>query len=351
MDNASPATSMKPMEPVLFARIGWMKYYNGPMIGDERPRGGGKYNKTGTGHEAFNFHEIEGRLFGYFQPQMQASKIKLERIVPGTTEEMLKRVLAIFIATDPEHGSQRVIGWYRNATVYRNPQPSPPKERNGFNYFLVAEVSKAVLLPTDRRTQIVPGGKGGFGQANICYLYDQSSKSKSAKWMSEALDFVQSYESENLLVNPQAEATPAVIDTVEQEFERAAGFQPNSKIRKAVELHAMGRAEREFNARGYQVEDVSKRRPYDLLCTKSEGVKYVEVKGSQGVGIDVVLTAGEVDFIQKNSADCVLCVVGGITVKGSRKPKTSGGTLSLAEPFDLSTGSLKALAYTFRRKL
>jgi hypothetical protein len=70
---------------------------------------------------------------------MQASKIRLERIVPGTRGDLLNGVLVVFIATHPEQRSQRIVGWYRNATVYRNYRPSPPKERNGFNYFLVAE--------------------------------------------------------------------------------------------------------------------------------------------------------------------------------------------------------------------
>ncbi len=301
------------------------------------------------GNEAFNFHEIGGQLFGYFQPQMQASKIKLERIVPGTHGDVLNRVLVVFVATDPEQGSQRIVGWYRNATVYRNSQSSPPKERNGSNYFLVAEAPEAVLLPTHLRTQIVPGGKGGFGQANICYLFEQNGKSKPGKWVSEALEFVQSYDNENLLLNPQAEAAPGVIESVEIEIERSAGFQPNSKIRKVVELHAMGRAEKEFKTQGYEVEDVSKKRPYDLYCTKSNEVKYVEVKGTQSDGMDIVLTAGEVNFIQKNGANSVLCVVHGITVKGRRRPKALGGKLSL-EPFDLSAGVLKPLAFTFRRK-
>jgi len=349
MATQSPA-SFKPIEPVLFARIGWMKYYKGPMTGDERPQGGGKYNKTGVGNEAFNFHEIGGRLFGYFQPQMQASKIKLERIVPGVRGDVLDDVLVVFVATDPEQGSQRIIGWYRNATVYRNRRSSPPKERNGFNYFLVAKECDAVLLPTHLRTQIVPGGKGGFGQANICYLYEQSGKSKPAKWVSDAMEFVQSYDNENLLVNPQAEAAPGVVGSVEVEIERSAGFQPNSKVRKAVELHAMGRAEKEFRKRGYEVEDVSKKRPYDLHCTKPNEVKYVEVKGTQSDGIDIVLTAGEVNFIEKNGPASILCIVHGIAVNGTRKPKASGGKVSLLEPFDLSSGLLKPLAFTFHRK-
>lgn len=350
MDNPSPTHPQEPSEPVLFARIGWMKYYNGPMAGDERPRGGGKYNKTGVGNEAFNFHKVSSRLFGYFQPQMQASKIKLERIVPGTHEDALAGVLVVFIATDPEQGSQRVIGWYRNATVYRNRHSSPPNERNGFNYFLVAEARDAVLLPTYLRTQVVPGGKGGFGQANICYLYEQDGKSKSARWVSEALDFVQNYDRENLLVNPEAEAAPAVIESVELEVERSAGFQPNSKIRKAIELHAMGRAQKEFGSRGYEVKDVSRKEPYDLRCTKAQEVKYVEVKGTQTHGTDIVLTAGEVNFIEKNAPHSVLCVVHGITVTGRRSPKASGGKLGLMEPFDLSAGTLKPLAFTFARK-
>ncbi len=336
-------------QPVLFARTGWMKYYNGPLVGDEKPRGGGKYTKTGLGHEAFNFHEIGGQLFGFFQPQMQASKIKLERIVPGTREDVLKGVLVVFVATDQEQGSQRVVGWYRNATVYRNPQSSPSKERNGFYYYLIAEAREAVLLPTHLRTYLIPGGKGGFGQANICYFYEQNGKSKPMKWVPGALEFAQNYENENLLVNPQAEAAPGVVHSVEVEIERSAGFQPNSKIRKAVELYAMGRVEKEFKNRGYEVKDVSQKRPYDLHCSKSDEVKYVEVKGTQSSGLDIVLTAGEVKFIEANKTNCVLGVVHGIEVKGKGRPKASGGKVSMTEPFDLADGLLKPIAFTFRR--
>jgi hypothetical protein len=347
---SSQASLGKLKPPVLFARIGWMKYYNGPLIGDEKPMGGGKYTKTGLGHEAFNFHEIGGRLFGFFQPQMQALKIRLERVVPGTHEDVLKGVLVVFVATDPEQGSQRIVGWYRNATIYRNPQSSPPSERDSFPYFLVAEAREAVLLPTHLRTYLVPGGKGGFGQANLCYLYEQNGKSKQMKWVPGAIEFVLNYENENLLVNPQAEAAPAVVHSVEEEIERAAGFQPNPEIRKAVELHAMSLAEQEFKNRGYEVKDVSQRRPYDLLCTKADEVKYVEVKGLQSDGLIIVLTPGEVKFIGENKANCVLCVVHGIVVSGNGRPKASGGQLSLAEPFDLADGLLKPLSFTFRRK-
>src|SRR5438477_1855351 len=89
---------------------------------------------------------------------------------------------------------------------------------------------------------------------------------------------------------PQAEAAPGVVHSVEVEIERSAGFQPNPKIRKAVELYAMGQVQNEFKNRGYEVKDVSQKRPYDLHCSRSDEVKYVEVKGTQGNGLDIVLT-------------------------------------------------------------
>jgi len=138
-----------------------------------------------------------------------------------------------------------------------------------------------------------------------------------------------------------------VSDRLAEEIERKAGFQPNSKIRKAVELHAMRLAEIEMQKRGYEVKDVSSKKPYDLYCEKKGKCKYVEVKGTQGIGLEIVLTAGEVNFINKNKSNCILCVVHGIKIKGARKPKASGGALKLKAPFDLSDGELRPIAFTF----
>src|SRR6266550_8499147 len=49
MDNPSTANPEKPLEPVLFARIGWMKYYNGPMTGDERQEGAASITRQAWG--------------------------------------------------------------------------------------------------------------------------------------------------------------------------------------------------------------------------------------------------------------------------------------------------------------
>jgi hypothetical protein len=49
---------------VLFVRIGWMRFYEGPQPGDKRPIGGGKYNQSAIGHEAYNFSPHESKLYG-----------------------------------------------------------------------------------------------------------------------------------------------------------------------------------------------------------------------------------------------------------------------------------------------
>ena len=67
---------------ILLARVGWMRFYNGSIPGDERPVGGGGYNKIKIGHEVYNFHDSGSYLYGYFQPTMAADAVALERIDP-----------------------------------------------------------------------------------------------------------------------------------------------------------------------------------------------------------------------------------------------------------------------------
>ena len=93
-----------------------MKYYAGPQSGDERPKGGGRYNKENIGHEVFNFAEFDGRLYGY-----AAASINLKRIDPiAGAANKLEDVLLIFVAR------QHIVGWYRDATVYPSARPKFP---------------------------------------------------------------------------------------------------------------------------------------------------------------------------------------------------------------------------------
>ncbi len=109
---------------VLFARIGHMEYYEGQQPGDERPVAGGKYNKKNIGHEVYNFKNVHGYLYGYFQPYYRKHSkspvtVNLGRIDPSTKKAAhVDGVLVIFVATTPDNG-QAIVGWYRDGARNR----------------------------------------------------------------------------------------------------------------------------------------------------------------------------------------------------------------------------------------
>src|SRR5436309_5595562 len=159
---------------VLFARIGWMVQYAGPQPGDERPTGGGGYNKKKVGHELFNFYDFGGRLYGFVRAKNDS--IRLKRIDPAAGKAgKLEDVLVIFVA------KQRIVGWYSGAVVHSTTASFPVVAKEAIRKYLSqtrtktfklegyrfeAPLAGAVLLPTYRRTHEIPGHvKGGFGQS------------------------------------------------------------------------------------------------------------------------------------------------------------------------------------------
>jgi hypothetical protein len=85
-------------------------------------------------------------------------------------------------------GGQYVVGWYKDATVYRKAQPSSAEERQKFSCFAGTPAGDAFRLPERKRVWRIPGGKGNLGTANVWYLYDETGNPKSgAGWLNEAL--------------------------------------------------------------------------------------------------------------------------------------------------------------------
>jgi hypothetical protein len=338
---------------VIFARVGWMTYYAGPQTGDEKPIGGGRNNKTNIGHEVFNFTDFGGRLYGFVRAADR--RIKLARIDPTSKGEILNDVLVVFVA------KQRVIGWYRAATVHQTEVRFPTdvtkeiKERlkrvktKGFSierYSFECSTESAVLLPKYERTHEIPGGiKGGFGQSNICYAYGNDGKRKSAPWINDAVSYVLNYGKENLLKNRIADNESEEAATMSQE--QAAGFQSNPAIRSAVEKFAMSKAHSTLAAMGYtNLTDTSKLRPYDFTCAKHGRTFFAEVKGTQTTGTALILTRGEVEHINSHPADCILVLVHSVTV--SAKEMVSGGEVEVTESWKLHPDDLRPVQYIWR---
>lgn len=191
--------------PVLFCNVGWMKHYDG-IDGDKIDRGG-SYNKDSIGHEVCNFSNINGKVYGYVQPTGQ---IKIERLGAGKNEDFAQGVTVIWTA-GPDAGGTAVVGWYKNARVYRESQtiknPTPLQKKNGLNsYWISALASDATLLPVESRHLMIPRAvKGGIGQSNVWY----ADKPESAEIVARVLRLV---ESEDMDCLPDVDAGTAGLE-------------------------------------------------------------------------------------------------------------------------------------------
>lgn len=260
---------------VLFARIGWMTYYDGPQPGDERPKGGGAYNRKNIGHEVFNFAEFGGCLYGFVRTK--SGYINLARIEPSSAgHESLDDVLVIFVA------GQHVVGWYRKATVHATNSRLPVSvakemtrrlKQSGTKGFEVeghrfeAKVENAVLLPLHERNKTkwgIPGNvKGGFGEYNIRYPYRLNHASNYAAWMNKATQYVLNYSGSNLLNEHYPDLNPEEAAAVAQE--KGQGFHSDPRIRRIIEEHAMNEAKKELKRE--DIPTSQKRLPRSLTIT------------------------------------------------------------------------------------
>lgn len=162
--------------PILFCNVGWMTRYDG-IDGDKIQRDG-SYNKNSIGHEVCNFSNINGKVYGYVQPTGQ---IKIEKLGAGKKDDYLNGVTVIWTA-GPDSGGTAIVGWYKNATVFRELQkiknPTKLQKSNGLDsYRIVAAASDATLLPFDKRSFMIPRAvKGGIGQSNVWYANSPESE-------------------------------------------------------------------------------------------------------------------------------------------------------------------------------
>jgi hypothetical protein len=333
---------------VLFARIGWMHFYDGPRPGDERPIGGGGYNKTGLGNEAYNFHRTGGRLYGYFQLPGPNHEIRLERIDPAASDsDTLKNVLVIFLAKRPEDGGQFIVGWYRNAECLRNPANRSPSKPRGFGHYCSATAEKCVLVPTIKRKHKLFSGKGQLGQANVCYPLNSDGTKKSGRWIQRALSYIADYRAENVLDEPESAVADEIAIAAEKALSGAVGqgFARTPEERRAIEKHSMGVAARYFRDQHFQVRDVSATRSYDLVCKRGKREIHVEVKGTTTAGSSIILTANEVKHAWDQHNSCVLFILHSIKLL---RLKATGGKRLLFDPWQPKKNQLTPICYKYR---
>jgi HNH endonuclease len=173
---------------MIFLNIAWMKNYDGETD-DDKPIDGGIWDEK---NEVCNFANVNSRCYGFVYPK-NLGPINIDRIGADPTSEKIHDVTVIWTAKHDNFGTV-VVGWYNNATLYRNPQQvknSPQHHKNNVEVFY-AECSfdDATLLPERQRTFQIPRGEGGMGQYLIWYADNKSgpqTKQKLSKYIDEYL--------------------------------------------------------------------------------------------------------------------------------------------------------------------
>lgn len=326
---------------VLF-RVGWAEFYNG----NEDPVGGGSWNTNEVGGELYNFLLHNSNLYGYVRAS-RSGKLNICRVDPGCELELCDNALVVWVATHPTEGGQRVIGWYRNATLYRNIQDGLIHKKRGWH--VKCRASDATLLPVHARVEMVPSGALGMGQSNVRFLYDVKGEWNPPECWQRVADYIDGYAGENLITDSLADVVYAAEGVLER-AQSGQGRQLSAEERSAVEWRAMKIATSHYEKLGWQVDDsVHKSKPYDLRCTRRGQCLTVEVKGTKGNGASVLLTRNEVLHARSNPKTSVLCVVSDIKLKYKNKSiEASGGELKLVAPFDPKSKALEAIAYHYQ---
>ena len=203
------------MRRILFCNIAWMEKYKGTY--KDKPYNGGSYvNITNDAHEAYNFDpitfndedEVEYCL-GFFETKSTNGSFKNQlHNNLNKNIEAINDVLVIWCAKADTNNFTSVVGWYKNATVYRD-YKSVEFDTGYIQYYnVIAKADDCVLLPSkvrSRRTMWwVPrvakknGPSYGFGQANVWFANEKNNETKD-NYLKKLIEQIDNYDGDNCI--------------------------------------------------------------------------------------------------------------------------------------------------------
>ena len=286
---------------ILFCRIGWMENYRGQTESDHIHGGGSFVKENGMGHEVCNFSPDEhGYLYGYVQPNSET--INLKRLDINSDGISVSDVTVVWVAThhiQKKSLGAKIVGWYRNATVFSEFQQFQPvpkiQEENGLRHYIIkAPVDQAVLLPIDARVQVVPRAqdkKGFFGQSNVWYA--DSENEEVQNFVQEVIQYITKYDDKK-----NSGSLKKIIRIQDQD----------KKVK--VERAAIETVIMHFQELGYTIYSVEKDNfGWDLEASAEKTILRIEVKGLSGKDFNIGLTPNEYKSFEKKQHDYRLAVV------------------------------------------
>ncbi len=178
------------MERVVVFNIAWMKKYEGLTAHDVPVHGGAHIRGHGYGLDVYNFLPYRGKMYGFVEAGWKPKLccINITRLGASKQAESVSDILVVWVARHCDKPQTLVVGWYNNATVYRERQQAPVgsnrKLPDGTDapYFVEADRHNCARIPVANRGLEVPRGtKGALGQKNIWYLDSPLGKQFKSK--------------------------------------------------------------------------------------------------------------------------------------------------------------------------
>lgn len=280
------------MSHIIFFNTGWMDFYQG--IKNDSITGGGKYvETTGWGHEILNFKKYRNKNYGYVRVSGQ---IKLHKLGANREDDQIDGITVVWTATDPINGGTYIVGWYKNATIYKEEQKSSKYSNRLYgdylvNYRTVAKADECTLLPRDERVVRIPRGKGGMGQSNIWYGDNNPSfVRKTLKYINNGI-------------------LPS-FSKIEKKGKSNISRQADPFKRQKVEKAAVKEVIKHYKKLGYEITSVELENVgWDLTAQREKTTLKLEVKGLSGKEVVVELTPNEYANLKMDLENYRLCIV------------------------------------------
>lgn len=205
------------MGPIIFARVADMKYYKG-ITKNDVPENGGSYVKdTGMAHECYNFLPImeEGqdyeKCLGFCMMsggKHGVNQLHIEKIVgceDCKKEEACENVIVVFVSKSSRAKNMRVVGFYKNATVYRYPHLMTFEDGDEQMYWFEAKKEDCVVLPYSTRFSsskwYVPKSNNdsefGMGRSQVWYAGSKGASKKELEYVEKMIQSISEYDGEN----------------------------------------------------------------------------------------------------------------------------------------------------------
>lgn len=275
---------------MIFLNIGWMKSYKG--LTNDKIKGGGSFvGEHGYGYEIHNFDPLFNKMYGYVQPV--SSYINIDRLGAPKQDGSVDHVLVVWVSKSSSRG-RFIVGWYKDATVYRN-QQKPPQIRKhrgeDIDYFIVADEDDCKLLPIDERIFKIPTGKGGMGRSNVWF----ADKEKNRNLRHNVWDYINNNKIQKDEIPKSKNGKP---------------WQPDPLKRQQVEKNAIYVVANYYKELGYSVDSVeSDNVGWDLEATINDITLNLEVKGLSQENVLFGLTPNEYEKMNENIDSYRICVV------------------------------------------